>query len=37
MLGRIQKKAEHGREREVADGRRQIERGEMEKVPTCMV
>ena len=31
MLGRTQKKAEHWREREVEDGRRQIERGEMEK------
>ena len=36
MLGRTQKKAEHGRERQVEDGRRRIERGEMEKVPTCM-
>ena len=36
MLVRIQNKAEHGREREVEDGRRRIERGEMEKVPTCM-
>ena len=34
MLGRTQKKVEHGREREVGDGRRQIKRGEMEKVPT---
>ena len=25
MLGRTQKKAEHGREREVGDGRRRIE------------
>ena len=36
MLGRTQKKAEHGREREVGDGRRRIKRGEMEKVPTRM-
>ena len=36
MLGRTQKKVEHGREREVGDGRRRIERGEMEKVPTWM-
>ena len=27
---------EHGREREVGDGRRRIKRGEMEKVPTLM-
>ena len=31
MLGRTQKKVEHGREREVEEGRRQIKRGEMEK------
>ena len=36
MLGRIQKKAEHGREREVGDEIRRIEREEMEKVPTSM-
>ena len=36
MLGRTQKKAKHGREREVGDGRRQIKSGEMEKVPTSM-
>ena len=36
MLGRTQKKAEHGRERDVGDGRRRINRGEMEKVPTWM-
>ena len=36
MLDRIQMKAEHGREREVGDGRRRIKRGEMEKVPTWM-
>ena len=36
MLGRTQKKAEHGREREVGDGRKRIKRGEMEKVPTWM-
>ena len=36
MLGRTQKKAEHGRERDVGDGRRRIKRGEMEKVPTWM-
>ena len=36
MLGRTQKKAEHGREREVEEGRRQIKRGEMEKIPTWM-
>ena len=36
MLRRTQKKVEHGREREVEDGRRRIERGEMEKVPTLM-
>ena len=36
MLGRTQKKVKHGREREVEDGRRRIERGEMEKVPTWM-
>ena len=28
--------AEHGRETEVGDGRRRIERGEMEKAPTWM-
>ena len=36
MLGRTQKKAEHGREREVGDGRRRIKSGKMEKVPTWM-
>ena len=36
MLGRTQKKAEHGREREVGDGRRRIKRGEKEKIPTLM-
>ena len=36
MLGRTQKKVEHGREREVWDGRRRIKRGEKEKVPTLM-
>ena len=36
MLGRTQKKAEHGRETEVGDGRWRIKRGEMEKVPTWM-
>ena len=36
MLGRTQKKGEHGRKREVEEGRRRIERGEMEKVPTWM-
>ena len=36
MLGRTQKKVEHGKEREVGDGRRRIKRGEMEKVPTWM-
>ena len=36
MLGRTQKKAEHGRERQVEDGRRRIKRGEMEKVHTWM-
>ena len=36
MLGRTQKKAEHGREREVEEGRRRIKRGELEKVPTSM-
>ena len=36
MIGRTQKKAEHGREREVGDGRRRIKRGEMEKVPILM-
>ena len=36
MLGRTQKKAEHEREREVEDGRRRIQRGEMEKLPTLM-
>ena len=36
MLGRTQKAAEHGRAREVGDGRRQIQRGEKEKVPTLM-
>ena len=34
MLGRTQKKAEHWRKREVEDGRRRIDRGKMEKVPT---
>ena len=28
MLGRTQKKVEHGREREVGDGRRRIQNGE---------
>ena len=36
MLGRTQKKVEHGREREVEEGIRQIKRGEMQKVPTWM-
>ena len=36
MLEWTRKKAEHGREREVGDGRRQIKREEMEKVPTWM-
>ena len=36
MLRRTQKKMEHGRETEVGDGRRRIERGELEKVPTWM-
>ena len=36
MLGRTCKKAEHGRETEVGDGRRRIKRGEMEKAPTWM-
>ena len=36
MLGRTQKKVEHGREIVVGGGRRRIERGEMEKVPTWM-
>ena len=36
MLGRTHKKAEHGREREVGDGRRRIKTGEMEKVPIWM-
>ena len=31
MLGRTQKKVEHGREREVEEGRRRRKRGEMEK------
>ena len=34
MLGRTQKKAEHGREREVEEGRREIEKVKMEKAPT---
>ena len=36
MLGRTQKKVEHGREREVGDGRWRKNRGELEKVPTWM-
>ena len=36
MLGRTQKKVEHGREREVEEGRRRIKRGEMQKAPTWM-
>ena len=35
MLGRTQKKVEHGMKLEVGDGRR-IKRGEMEKVATWM-
>ena len=34
IVGRTQKKEEHGREREVEDGRWRIKRGEMEKVPS---
>ena len=36
MLGRTQKKAEHGRERKVGEGKMRIETGEMEKVPILM-
>ena len=36
MLGNTQKKAEHGSEKEVEEGKRRIKRGEMEKVPTWM-
>ena len=36
MLARTQKKVEHGREREVGDGRRRIKRGKIGKVPTLM-
>ena len=36
MLGRTQKKPEHGRERGVGNGKRRIKRGEMEKVHTWM-
>ena len=36
MLGRTQNKVEHGRQRVVEEGRRRIQRGELEKVPTWM-
>ena len=36
MINRTWKRVGHGRDREVRDGRRQIRRGETEKVSTYM-